>query len=91
MKEPSKEKVKNLSRNERDDVLNRMKSREIVREIMDFGVSQSQIVYIIKLLALELEDVQVMNKINAFFEENNYKIESSTDSKDENPNIKIYT
>tara|TARA_R110000824_G_scaffold198468_2_gene382493 strand:+ start:207 stop:482 length:276 start_codon:yes stop_codon:yes gene_type:complete len=91
MKEPSKEKAKNLSKDERDDVLNRIKSREVVREIMDFGVSQSQIVYIIKLLALELEDVQVMNKINAFFEENNDKIEFSSDDKDENPNVKIYT
>ena len=90
MSEPGKERVENLSKDERDDVLSRMKAREIVREIMNFGVSQSQIVYIIKLLSLELENVQVMNKINAFFDEND-KIESGADAMEKNPNVKIYT
>jgi hypothetical protein len=36
------------------------KSREIVAEIMRFGVSQSQLPQIINLLALELEDRDAM-------------------------------
>lgn len=36
------------------------KSREIVFEIMNFGVSQNQIAQIINLLALELEDRDAM-------------------------------
>ena len=36
------------------------KSRDIVSEIMNFGVSQNQIIQIINLLALELEDRNAM-------------------------------
>jgi hypothetical protein len=36
------------------------KSREIVSEIMSFGVSQAQVSQIINLLALELEDRDAM-------------------------------
>lgn len=37
--------------------------REITQEILRFGVSQSQIRKIIKLLALELDDNAMMKKI----------------------------
>ena len=37
-----------------------MKSREIVSEIMKFGVNQHQIIQIINLLSLELEDRKAM-------------------------------
>ena len=46
------------------------KSREITREILKFGVSQSQIKTIIKLLALELEDVSTMKAISEILSEN---------------------
>jgi hypothetical protein len=39
------------------------KCREIVQEILNFGVSQHQIQTLIKLLALELEDNNLMKKI----------------------------
>jgi hypothetical protein len=58
------ERVKKLTRAEREDVTHRAKARQIVQEIMNFGVSQSQIVYIIRMLALELEDVALMNSLN---------------------------
>jgi len=45
------------------------KSREIVTEILRFGVSQEQIKNIIGLLALELEDVQLMKSIRELTEE----------------------
>ena len=38
----------------------KIRSREIVSEILRFGVSQSHIVHIINLLALELEDREMM-------------------------------
>lgn len=37
-----------------------IKAREIVHEIMNFGVSQAQIVQIIRLLSLEIEDRALM-------------------------------
>ena len=86
------DKVKALSQEERSDLLSRSKAREIVKEIMDFGVSQSQIIYIIRLLALELEDVHVMNKINAFVEESErFHNEATAEISDVNDKTKIYT
>lgn len=67
--EEKKEKIDSLSKEERNDVMHRAKAREIVQTILDYGVSQSQIFYIIKLLSLELEDVQVMQKINEFLDD----------------------
>ena len=39
------------------------KCREIVQEILNFGVNQNQIRTLIKLLALELEDNNLMKSI----------------------------
>ena len=41
-----------------------IKARQIVHEIVTFGVSQEQIMKIIHLLSLELEDNSVMHKIS---------------------------
>ena len=41
-------------------VLQKIKCREIVTEILDFGVNQDQIKMLIRLLALELEDRDLM-------------------------------
>ena len=43
-------------------------AREIVQEIMKFGVSQPQILQIINLLALELEDNKKMKAIRNLIE-----------------------
>ncbi len=45
-------------------------SRQIVQEIMDYGVSQFQIAKIIELLALELENRDMMVKIRDIIENN---------------------
>lgn len=66
MTETGKEIAKNISKDEKREISNRIKAREIVQTILDYGVSQHQIVYIIKLLSLELEDINVMQKINEF-------------------------
>ena len=44
-------------------LLESAKCREIVHEILNFGVNQGQIATLIKLLALELEDRELMLKI----------------------------
>ena len=41
----------------------RVQAREITKEILKFGVSQDQIIHIIKMLALELEDHAMMQAI----------------------------
>ena len=38
-------------------------SREIVKEILDFGVSEEQKIQIIKLISMELEDISLMKRI----------------------------
>ncbi len=48
-------------------VLEKVKCRQIVTEILDFGVSQEQIKTIISLLAMELEDRELMLRINNMF------------------------
>ena len=40
------------------------KCREIVTVIMEYGVSQKEILLIIKNLSLELENIDIMKKIN---------------------------
>jgi len=42
-----------------------IKSRGIVQEILTFGVSQHQIAKIIQLLALELEDRDILNRVSS--------------------------
>ncbi len=46
-------------------VEDRVKAREIVQEVLNFGVSQQQILYIAYLLALELEDRDAMLTISS--------------------------
>lgn len=43
--------------------------RQIVREISNFGVSQNQLLNIIKLLAMELEDHETLVAISAVVKE----------------------
>ena len=50
--------------------LESVRSREIVAEILDFGVSQYQIKKIIKLLSFELEDMSLVKEITSIIDEN---------------------
>ncbi len=52
-----------------EDLLENAMAREIVQEIMKFGVSQPQILQIINLLALELEDNDTMKAIRQLIED----------------------
>ena len=53
----------NDSLENKQDVLDIIKSREIVQEILKYGVSDFQIKKIIKFLSLELEDRDLMISI----------------------------
>ena len=58
------------------DVLDSIRAREIVQEILNFGVNETQKKKIIKFLSLELEDRDVMIKICSAIEgEEQSKIE----------------
>jgi DNA-binding transcriptional regulator YhcF (GntR family) len=54
--------VKGLSE-KKQELIDTIKSREIVSEILKFGVSNNQILQIIKMLSLEIEDRNQMLKI----------------------------
>ena len=53
---------------EEASILEAAKCREIVHEILNFGVSQSQLFTLVKLLALELEDRETMLQITEAIE-----------------------
>ena len=55
---------KDVDEKEQVRVLENVVARDIVKTIMDFGVNQQQILQIINLLALELEDNNLMRSIN---------------------------
>ena len=69
---------------EKDDdlLVENVIAREIVAEIMSFGVSQAQIIKVINLLALELENRILMENIcNALQTNSNSSKKSSANSK----------
>jgi hypothetical protein len=47
-----------------EDIESIKKSREIVKEILDFGINQFEMQKIIQLLSYELEDRDLMKEIN---------------------------
>ena len=48
----------------------KIQCREIVHEILDFGVNEIQKKQIIKLLSLELENINLMRRISDILNEN---------------------
>ena len=71
-----------LDSKKKKDLADRVKGRMIVKEILDFGVSDNQVREIIKILSLELEDRNVMLKIFEFL---------GDAEAEEQKEIKIYT
>ena len=52
-----------LDPNNPNDILSLEKSRNIVKEILDFGTSENEKTKIIELLCLELENTEIMCQI----------------------------
>ena len=46
------------------EIEDKIKAREIVQSVLDYGVNQKQILQIINLFAMELEDSTLMKKIS---------------------------
>ena len=53
----------NLNPEDVEDITSFEKCRNIHKEIIDFGVSQKELVKLIELLSLELEDITLMKQI----------------------------
>ena len=53
-----------------DDIKSIEKSRNIVTEIINFGVSDNEIIKIISFLSLELENTELMRKIHFLLNSN---------------------
>ena len=45
------------------NIKDKIKAREIVQSVLDYGVNQEQILQIINLFAMELEDTNLMKQI----------------------------
>ena len=46
-----------------ESIQDKIRAREIVQSVLQYGVNQNQILQIINLFALELEDVSLMKEI----------------------------
>lgn len=53
-----------LNANKIEDIKSIEKCRNIVTEIVNFGVSNDEIIKIIEILSLELEDTDIMREIH---------------------------
>ena len=69
---------KSTSRVDSVDAIDSIRCREVVQEILDFGINQKQLLVIIKLLALELENNETMKEIT---EVANQAIETKNNNK----------
>jgi hypothetical protein len=81
MSEDRGSELNELTKERRKQLSDRAKARLIVQEILNFGVNDSQVREIVRQLALELEDREVMLKIYEF-------LGSAEDGEQE---VKVYT
>ena len=92
MMQDKNEQIASMPRAQKKLVLERANARDIVHTVLQYGVSQQQIVYIIKLLSLELEDMQLVQKISALIDANLDSSDSELEEeKASKPKAKIYT
>ena len=63
----------NLDPNNPEDFASYEKCRSIHNEILNFGVSQKEILKLIELLSLELEDINLMKNINSVLKKDDTK------------------
>ena len=49
---------------EEENIQDKIRAREIVQSVIEYGVNQEQIKQIINLFAMELEDVNLMKEIS---------------------------
>ena len=80
------EKIKKYGKQSKEELLieDRIRARQIVQEVLNFGVSQQQMLHIAYLLVLELEDRDAMITISEC-------IKKFTDGNEEEPSSGILT
>lgn len=61
--------IRTYKNDKEKDLKESMEAREIVSEIMNFGVSQKQILYIMHDLAMELENANHIRRIRNLLQE----------------------
>ena len=71
-----------LDPNNVEDLQSIEKCRNIVSEILRFGVKETEIKKIIWLLSLELEDTECMRNINLVLKENNQQQQEVVEKKE---------
>jgi len=69
--------IKQETVKEKKDATEKTVAREICKSILDFGVNQKQIVYIIRLLSLELENKTLMDSIVELTKEDSVQYQGS--------------
>jgi len=60
-----------------DNIQDKIKAREIVQSVLDYGVNQTQVLQIINLFALELEDNNLMKEITGIITQSHEGTKSS--------------
>jgi len=71
------------SSEEEDDIISKAKTREIVKVVLDYGITQPQIYHMIYLLSLELENVEHVKTLTSTLSDlNSSKSKSSIITKE---------
>mgnify|MGYP007072249973 FL=1 len=73
---------KKIDRSKVRIINSRKKARDIVKEVINFGVSEEEILHIICLFALNLEDIDKMKNISSIVKK--YTEDINTDDKEDN-------
>jgi hypothetical protein len=73
---------KKIDRSKVRIINSRKKARDIVKEVINFGVSEEEILHIIYLFALNLEDIDKMKNISSIVKK--YTEDINTDDKEDN-------
>ena len=68
-----------------EDASNAFMSRQIVQEILDFGVNQEQIIKIIYILSLEIENRELMISVSQLIDD--FLTGNSTGHKNSDPDL----
>ena len=76
---------KQISTLREEDSSNAFMARQIVQEVLDFGVNQEQIIKIIYILSLEIENRELMISVSQLIDD--FLTGNSTDQKNSDPDL----
>jgi hypothetical protein len=76
---------KQISTAREEDSPNAFMARQIVQEVLDFGVNQEQIIKIIYILSLEIENRELMISVSQLIDD--FLTGNNTDQKNSDPDL----